>query len=213
MEALFITEFLKAPSDPPGEIAIRAGYSEKTAKAQASQILRREHVMAEIEDQMQAFVQRERLSIQRLVRHLIELAEVDKRDFYNKDGSLKAPSEWTKPMASLIQSMTVSEIWDNPYANNKTKIGELKKITLTNHLEPVKMLAKSFQNFIDRMDVRSQSLNHHKHEHTIKGGNNDIDFTLLEESDLMVLKGLHDKARDLTRAKLANSRSRIEGQA
>lgn len=213
MEARFITEYLKDPSAPPGDIAIRAGYSEKTAKQQASQILRREHVLAEIEDQMQAFVQRERLSIQRLVRHLIELAEVDKRDFYAEDGSLKSPQEWTKPMASLIQGMTISEIWDIPGSPKKVQIGELKKITLTNHLEPVKMLAKSFQNFIDRMDVRSQSLNHHKHEHSIKGGNGDIDFTLLSENDLMVLKGLHDKARELTRAKLASSRSIKEGRA
>jgi hypothetical protein len=213
MEAKFITEFLKTPDAPPGDIALRAGYSPHTAKQQASKILRKDYVLAEIEDQMQAFVQKERLSIQRLVRHLIELTEVDKRDFYNEDGSLKSPQEWTKPMASLIQGMTISEIWDIPGSPKKVQIGELKKITLTNHLEPVKMLARSFQNFIDRMDVRSQAMNYHKHEHTVKSGNNDIEFNLLSEDDLNTLKGLYDKARELSRAKTANRKQLPEGSA
>jgi phage terminase small subunit len=213
LEAKFITEFLKDPVAPPADIAIRAGYSPRTATQQANIILRRPKILAEIEDQMHAFVQRERLSIERLVRHLIELAEVDKRDFYNDNGSLKQPGEWTKPMASLIQGMTVSEIWDAPGSRDKVQTGELKKITLTNHLEPIKMLAKSLQGFIDRMEVKSQALNYHKHEHTVKGGMGDIDFNVLPENDLMVLKGLYDKARELTRAKKANRKQLPEGRA
>lgn len=213
LEARFITEYLKDPMATAKDLAIRAGYSPHSANQIGGQLLRKPHILAEIEDQMHAFVQRERLSIERLVRHLIELAEVDKRDFYNENGSLKSPTELTKVQAALIKGMSVSEIWDSPGARDKVQLGELKKITLTDHLEPVKMLTKSLQGFVDRMEVKSQSLNYHKHEHSIKGGNNDIDYTVLTEDDLIVLKGLHDKARELTRAKLAGSRSRIEGRA
>lgn len=213
MEAQFITEFLKDPAALPKDIALRAGYSPNSAAQQASQILRKKHVLAEIEDQMHAFVQRERLSIQRLVRHLIELAEVDKREFYNEDGSLKTPQEWTSTQAALVKGMSISEIWDTPGSPNKIQVGELKKITFTDHLEPIKMLTKSLQGFIDTMRVKSQSVNVHEHNHTINPANSEIDFSVLTEDELMVLKGLYDKARDLTKTKLVNSRSQIAGRA
>jgi hypothetical protein len=75
------------------------------------------------------------------------------------------------------------------------------------------MLAKSLQGFIDRMEVKSQALNYHKHEHTVRGGMGDIDFNVLNEEELLTLRGLHNKARELTKAKLANSRSLKEGRA
>ena len=212
-EARFITEFLKDPTVPTETIAIRAGYSPHSAACQGSQIINRPHVKAEIADQMHAFVQRERLSIQRLVRHLIELAEVDKRDFYNDNGSLKDPKDWTKPMASLVNGFTVAEIYDSPGAKDKVEIGVLKKITLTDHIKAVTMLTKSLQGFVDRMEVKSQSLN--VHEHNVQHRHSlDIDYTVLNEEELGVLKGIYETIKTRTQTKQAkNKLARQEGRA
>lgn len=214
LRARFITEYLKDPTAPQHVIAVRAGFSEHTAKQQASQLMKDPDIQAEIHDQMHAFVQRERLSIQRLVRHLIELAEVDKRDYHNEDGSLKSPKEWTKPMAALVKGFTVSEIWDIPGAKDKVQTGELKKITLTDHLSPITMLTKSLQGFLDTMTVKSQSVSYHKHEHTVNSAEQDIDFTVLSEDELMVMRELYSKARRLTKEKRASAKgARVEGRA
>jgi len=177
-----------------GEIATRAGYSKKTAHAIGWQVIRRPLVMAEIQDQLHAFVQRERLSIQRLVRHLIELAEVDKRDFFRDDGSLRPMSELTKTQASLIKGFTTSEIWDAPSSPKRIQIGELKKITLTDHLKPIEMLAKSLQSFVDKVEIEE-----HRRVDVNVNHNIDVDFKVLNPTELKALKGIYQAARERTR--------------
>ena len=194
-EARFVTEFMKDMEAPINEIAIRAGYSAQSAKSQGTQLMKRPHIKAEIADQMHAFVQRERLSIQRIVRHLIALSEVDKRDYYDDNGALKNPKDWTKEMAALVQGFSVAEIWEGTGRDRKV-VGELKKVTLTDHFKSITLLAKSLQGFVDRVDVRAAI--HQKTEITHNIG---IDYTLLNYKELETLKKIHKDVKERMKTK------------
>ena len=186
-----------------GTLAKRAGFSKKTAMSIGCQVIKRPHVQAEIRDQLHAFVQRERLSIQRLVRHLIELAEVDKREFIGRHGELRDIKELTKTQAALINGFTVSEIWGKDSKGDRIQIGELKKMTFTDHLKPIQMLAKSLQGFVDKVEVKGDisqtgaiNINHN---HNIQ-----MNFSQLTTKELRQLKAIHSKMTEQSRE--ANAR-------
>src|SRR5713226_4060714 len=86
-ERRFVEEYLV---DLKGEAAaIRAGYSPKTAKVQASQTLTRLNVQAAVEAGYKARQKRTQITGDATVRELNRLAHADIRQFYDEHGQLK----------------------------------------------------------------------------------------------------------------------------
>jgi phage terminase small subunit len=184
-----IKEWLKDPTAPLREIGKRAGYKDGPAlDNQMHEVLSRPHVKAEMRDQMHALVTKERLSVERLLRHIIRLAEVDKRDFFHSDGTLKDPKEWTKEMAALVEGFDVAEIWDNPGAQNRTQIGHLKKVKIASHMRTLDMLGKHLQAFVERIDLNAKLETKHTEVRRLE-----VDMKLIGTGDLHELHAIAER--------------------
>lgn len=191
-EAKFIREILKDPDVTLAQAARNAGYSIDTAGQIGAQVLRRPHVMSELRDQFQALVHKERLSVERLLSHIIQLAEVDKRSLFNADGTLKDIKDLSRYEASLIRSFTVEELWEKDYKGKRlNKIGEIKRVQLTDHMEPIKLLTKYLQNFLPP-EPQPTHINQYN-------TNISIDFKVLKDDELFQLRQLIEVAEQRTR--------------
>ncbi len=104
-EQRFVDEYLV---DLKGEAAaIRAGYSPKTAKVQASQTLTRLNVQAAVEAGYKARQKRTQITGDATVRELNRLAHADIRQFYDEHGQLKPIHELPDDLAACISSIEV----------------------------------------------------------------------------------------------------------
>ena len=89
--AAFVEEF--ACDMNATQAAIRAGYSVKTAKEQATRLLSNVHVAAEIAKGRAARSERTGITADRVLQELARIAFFDVRKLLNDDGSMKPISE------------------------------------------------------------------------------------------------------------------------
>ena len=108
--AAFVEEF--ACDMNATQAAIRAGYSVKTAKEQATRLLSNVHVAAEIAKGRAARSERTGITAERILAELARIAFFDVRKLLNDDGSMKPISEIDDDTRAGIAGLELSEIRD-----------------------------------------------------------------------------------------------------
>ncbi len=103
----FVTEYLIDLNAT--QAAIRAGYSARTAAAQASRLLTNVNVSAAIQAAMKAREQRTGITQDRVLQELARIAFFDLRKLYREDGSMKSPSEWDDDTAAAMSGLDIQE--------------------------------------------------------------------------------------------------------
>lgn len=120
------------------QAAIRAGYSERTARSVACETLTKPNVAAELEKRQAARSERTKIDADWVLRRLADEADADIADLYNDDGSLKAVSEWPAVWRKgLVAGLDVEE----------TTIGaettcRVKKVKLSDRLKRIELIGK-----------------------------------------------------------------------
>ena len=71
---------------------------------------------------------------EKIEREIASMAFVDIRDFYDDDGNIKSPKEWTREMAAAVASIEVFEEYQG-VGKQRTYIGRTKKLKLWPKLE------------------------------------------------------------------------------
>ncbi len=140
----FISEYL---IDRNGkQAAIRAGFSKKNAKSQASVLLALSHVAEEVNRRIKK--QEEKLEIKStdILREILKIAKSDIRKAFNDDGSLKDVKDLPDDIAAAIGGIDVDELFEGR-GNDKERIGYTKKIKLWNKCEALEMLGKHLKLF------------------------------------------------------------------
>lgn len=188
-EARMITEFLKDPDASKGDLAIRAGYSEKTATEIGRQVFRRPHVIAEIKDQLEAFTNKERLSIERVLRYLITLADVDKRNYMNTDGTVRNLKKLSRQEAALVTGYKVKETFDE----EGKWTGQVVDVKFADPLKPVEMLGRYLKAFTDTVQVNANIRTEKTVHHTISA-NLGIIYHELDNEEKALLHNIALKA-------------------
>ncbi len=89
------------------QAAIRAGYSEKTAKAIGQENLTKPAIAAAIADAQQERGDRVALTADRVLLEIGRLATSDLRRAFNADGGLRSPTTWDDDTAAAISSVKV----------------------------------------------------------------------------------------------------------
>lgn len=94
--------------------AIAAGYSERTAYSQASQILRRDDVAAYIKEESRKIYERNKMEIDEAISILTDIGRTTIRDFYNEDGTLKSFDDMPPAALNAIEEVeyTTAYVWD-----------------------------------------------------------------------------------------------------
>ncbi|EOT1891487.1 terminase small subunit [Citrobacter freundii] len=165
-QELFAREYLKDLNAT--QAAIRAGYSEKTARSQANRLLTNvdiENRIAELKS-----VRNEEVGIDAayVLKRLVEIDQMDVLDILLANGELKPIKDWPKTWRTTLSGMDVTEMAGDA-------AGLLKKIKWPDKVKNLELLGKH----VDVQAFKEQVSN----EHTGKNGG-PIEYTDITNEEL-----------------------------
>lgn len=134
--------------------AIAAGYSEKTAESQGSQLLKNPKVAEEISRKLAPTFKKLDISVERTLNEVGRIAFLDPRKFYRDDGSLKAVPELEDDVAGALAGMDVEEAFEHFGKGQAKPIGELKKIKFWSKVDALTLLMKYHKLLVERVEVK-----------------------------------------------------------
>jgi phage terminase small subunit len=119
--------------------ALAAGFAPKWANTKGSTLLRDPYVKLLLEEGSRRAAVRAELTVERMLREVMDVAFVDPRKFYRDNGTLVPPSEWDDAMAAAVSSFQVTELWsgkgdDRHLAGHTTKVKFWPKLEASDKL-------------------------------------------------------------------------------
>lgn len=138
-QSRFISEYLINPNGT--QAAIKAGYSAKTARAIASENLKKPEIIAELRRQETATRKRLNATAQQVTDELMRLVQADMGDMFDKDGSLVPPHLWPRELWAVVKSVKHSPEPSVPGRGKKRRYRRLS-IQMHDRLGALKLLAE-----------------------------------------------------------------------
>lgn len=123
------------------QAAIRAGYSENTAKEQASRLLTNVNLQEYLTTLRLELQQDTGVTPKRVIQEYARIAFSDIRALYNEDGSLKNITDLTEDEAAALAGVDVDELWDG-YGEERQQNGLSKKIKRYDKVKALDSLAR-----------------------------------------------------------------------
>lgn len=133
--------------------AIAAGYSEKSARSQASKLL----AMPEIQDRID-FLNRERqarvqITSDMILLELLKIARTDIGQAFDVNGNMKPINEIPEDVRRAIQAIEVDELFEGQ-GHERTQVGLTKKIKFWDKVKSLELLGKHLKLFTERHEVQ-----------------------------------------------------------
>ena len=120
-QARFVDEYLVDLNAT--QAAIRAGYSAKTAGQIGEQNLKKLEIQKAIRERQEELKMKTEITQEWVVERYRRIVEgCDKRLFFNDDGSVKPPSQWSAEMGMAVQGFEVQELGDEGLAVSVSKL-------------------------------------------------------------------------------------------
>lgn len=130
------------------QAAIKAGYSQKTARAIANENLTKPDIQIYLQSKLEKLTAKLEISQERTLLEIGRVAFQDARSFFYDDGSLIPIHLLTDDAAAVIAGMDIEELFE--YADGeKNKIGHVKKIKRWDKGKALEMLAKYYKMYSD----------------------------------------------------------------
>lgn len=105
------------------QAAVRAGYSAKTANEQGARLLANVSVQNAIRERQEVLKMKTEITQEWVVERYRRIVEgCDKRLFFNDDGSVKPPSQWSAEMGLAVAGFEVQELGDEGLAVSVSKL-------------------------------------------------------------------------------------------
>ena len=151
-QTLFVAEYL-ANGFNATKAAISAGYSERSASSIGEENLRKPEIASAIAKKTQKAIAKVDFSVERTLEFVARMAFFDPADLFEADGSMKRLRDIPPETRSVIAGLEVSDIWDSGEGEEKSIIGNLKKIKLSDRKAALDMLMRYHTLYRDRVDV------------------------------------------------------------
>lgn len=145
-QAAFVHEYLIDGNAT--EAAIRAGYSKKTARQQASRLLTIVDIKAAIAEHRGERAQRTQITADRVLLEITRLGLSDPRKLFDDSGQLKPVHEWDDNTAATIASVEVVR-----RKNEDGSYDDLHKVKVWDKNSALEKLAKILGMYQDAMQV------------------------------------------------------------
>lgn len=172
LQSFFCQEYIK---DFHGtNAAIRAGYSELSAAAQSTKLLKQDHIKKKINEHLRARQRRTEITADKVLVEMYDIGMCDIRHAYNDDGTLKDVKSLPTPIAKAISEIVVDEIIGKDQSGCPVVIGHTRKVKFHSKIEALKSLGKHFGLMPDSVKVDGEV----KHDHTHKVEDFDINERL-----------------------------------
>lgn len=139
------------------QAAIRAGYSEKTARQIADQLLSKLDIKQAIQARMKDREKRTEITQDRVLQELARLAFFDIRKLYNEDGSMKTPHELDDDAAAALSGIDVTEEFDG-YGEERKMIGYTKKAKVFDKGTALTLAMRHLGMLNDKMQLSGETL-------------------------------------------------------
>lgn len=133
------------------QAAIRAGFSARTARKQAYQLINRPDVQAAITEAQASRSERTRIDADWVLRRLADEADADLADLYDESGALKPVKDWPPIWRKgLVAGVEVEELRSEGEA-----IGVVRKVKLSDRIKRVELIGKhvGVQAFRDQVGI------------------------------------------------------------
>lgn len=120
------------------EAAIRAGYSAKSAKAQASQLLAVPEIQAAVSEAQASRSVRTKIDADWVLSRLAEEADADVADLYDESGALKPVKDW--PLIwrkGLVAGLDVEEVREEGVT-----VAVVRKVKLSDRTKRIELIGK-----------------------------------------------------------------------
>jgi len=130
------------------QAAVRAGYSAKSAEAQASRLLRNTAVQAALGEAMQARSQRTEVTADRVVAELAKLAFADMRDYWPRPGETIDLHRLDEDRTAAVEEISISETVDRAGVLHRRT-----RLKLHDKKGALDSLARHLGMFVDRHEV------------------------------------------------------------
>lgn len=116
-KALFVEHYISNGGNA-SDAAIKAGYSEKTARVKGAQLLADVNIASELDKRRAQVIAKAEesteLTIAGVLRELHSIVHADLRGAFKDDGSLLPPNEWPDHVARAISSVKVVQAGMGP---------------------------------------------------------------------------------------------------
>lgn len=146
-QAAFVAEYI---IDWNGsKAAVRAGYSEKTSRQIAEEMLSKPHIMAAIQEQVKARESRTLVTQDRVLLEIARLAFNDPRRAFDENGDLLPIKQWPDDVAAAISSIEIDAICDG----DGMVIGHTKKVKFWDKGKQLELAGRHLQMFTDKINV------------------------------------------------------------
>lgn len=123
------------------QAAIRAGYSEKTAKVIAAQNLSKLNVQEAIEEAQNKRTEQTQIDAAYVLRRLVEIDQMDVLDIMDDNYCLKPIGDWPKIWRQYISNIENLEEFEG-FGEDRTQTGWLKKIKWPDKTKNLELLGK-----------------------------------------------------------------------
>ncbi|MEW8026722.1 MAG: terminase small subunit [Candidatus Thiodiazotropha sp.] len=137
----FVLELIKHKFNAT-KAAIEAGYSEKSARSKASQLLTIVNIQEAISEQVEELQERTKTDAEYLLTILKEDVEADIADLFEENGDLKPIEEWPMPFRRGLVSGLKVEVARTRGDNKGDEIIQVKDVRLADRIRLIELLGK-----------------------------------------------------------------------
>lgn len=169
------------------QAAKRAGYSDKTARVTAQELLTTTKVVAHLQQLMDERAQRTQVTADRVITEVARLGFADLRRLFDDKGALLPVQEWPDDVAAAIASVEVDELFEG-FGENRVQVGYTKKVKLWDKGKALEMLGRHLKLWIDRAELSGPNGG------PIPVKNDGVDLSLLTDEELQQLEALRHAA-------------------
>lgn len=148
-QEMFCKEYIKDLNG--AQAAIRAGYSEETAKEIASENLTKPNIKSRIQELMEKRSSKVEVSAEMVLRELVHLATVDLSEAYNPDGTIKPLQEIPEPIRRAIAGFEQVEEFEGT-GRDRVQVGYKKKIKFYDKTKALELIGKHLKLFTDKVE-------------------------------------------------------------
>lgn len=140
------------------QAAIRAGYSERTARSQGQRLLTNADIQAAIQEAREAASNSLRITRDRVLQEYARLAFFDPRKLFAENGKPKDISELDDDTAAALAGLDVMEEYSGT-GESRVFMGYTKKYKLANKLGALDSLGKHLGMFESKAQTQPQANN------------------------------------------------------
>ncbi len=123
------------------QAAIRAGYSDKTARSQANRLLTNVDIEKRIQELMNNRSDRLDVDADYVLKRLVDIDQMDVLDILHDDGGIKPIHEWPKVWRTSLSGMDLAEMFESK-DGERDLVGVMKKIKWPDKVKNLEMIGR-----------------------------------------------------------------------